>query len=330
MFLSHIHLFRGIAILYIVAGHCISAFDWEENKGIEPLLRMFLSNGTVFFVFIAGYMFQYLSKNFSSKKYYYSKLKSVILPYLIISLPAITYFVWFQQRESVWEGFYDNPQWLQVVYFYATGLHLAPFWFIPMITLFYFVAPILLRLDANQKAYWLLPCLILLSCYIPRGDVLQSFAHFFSVYFAGMFFSHYRKTIDTKLVLTPVLLLIVTSYISLAFTEFYLLDTDIKTFYINFLRKLILCCLILGAGLKWKFDNKVLGHFAEVSFGIFFIHSYIISVFKMLEIKWMGSLIQGDILLLFIFILGVLAICVFGIYVIRKLLGSYSRFIIGC
>lgn len=168
MFLGYIHYFRALAIFFIVAGHSIDAFTWH-SKDIERIIRIIFSNGSVLFVFIAGYLFQHLLPKFTPYKYYKSKITNVIVPYILISIPAIIAFTAFVERQTVWEGFYDNTIFMQVGLFYLTGKHLAPLWFIPMISLFYVIAPLLEKTDKNKTIYYLLPAFILLSCFIGRG-----------------------------------------------------------------------------------------------------------------------------------------------------------------
>ena len=67
MFLGYIHSFRALAILFIVGGHCIDFFNWSEGSAaIERMLRILISNGSVLFVFIAGYLFQHLAIKYLS------------------------------------------------------------------------------------------------------------------------------------------------------------------------------------------------------------------------------------------------------------------------
>jgi len=61
MFLGYIHSFRALAIFFIVAGHSIDIFMWSIDSELERFLKIFFSNGTALFVFIAGYLFQHLS-----------------------------------------------------------------------------------------------------------------------------------------------------------------------------------------------------------------------------------------------------------------------------
>ena len=325
-FLSYIHNFRGIAIFYIVAGHCISAFDWQYAPFLGRIIRMLLGNGTVFFVFIAGYLFQYLSHKYKPKKYLFTKLTTVLLPYLLVSIPAIVYFVFFQQRETVWPGFYDNPHWLQVIYFYLTGLHLAPFWFIPMICLFYIISPVLYALDKHKVSYLLLPFLILLSCNYPRGDVLQSFVHFLSVYFFGMYLSHYRESINGFLIKATTIFLLTAIYLSLLYFE-YIFENIV---YLNFIRKLILCCIFIGLLLVFDIKYKPLELLAEWSFGIFFIHSYIITLFKLTEQKFLGHILIGNIPLFIFFVALIFSICLLIVGLLKKIFGNKTKYIIGC
>jgi peptidoglycan/LPS O-acetylase OafA/YrhL len=326
MFLSYIHNFRGIAILYIVAGHSISAFNWQHYSELGRLTKMLLGNGTVFFVFIAGYLFQYLSKNYTPKKYFFTKLTTVVLPYVLVSIPAIIFFVFFEYQNDVWAGFYDNPVWLQILYFYLTGLHLAPFWFIPMISLFYLISPILIILDKNRWAYLCLPLLVLLSCYVPRGDIFQSFVHFFSVYFFGMVLSHYREIVNSIFTKPMILLLLIFAFFSLAYVEFFFEGKK----YINLVRKLMLCCLFIGFLLKFNVNNKILGLLAKESFGIYFIHSYVISVFKLAEKHILGQYLEANFLIFIFLIMVVLLICIGIIWGIKQIFTVNSRYLIGC
>lgn len=168
--------------------HCIDVFHWENSRVLERFLRISISNGTVLFVFIAGYLFQHLSLRYKYKIYLMAKFRNVITPYLVTSIPAILVFILVLKRETVWEGFYNDLIWLQVINFYITGLHLAPFWFIPVITIFYLVSPVLVFADRCKFFYFLLPVFVLVSCFVGRGVVSPfiSFVHFFF----GLFFRH--------------------------------------------------------------------------------------------------------------------------------------------
>ena len=156
-FLDYINHFRGMAILFIVFGHCISAFNWEASEDLSRLLKIIFSNGSVLFVFIAGYLFQHLSLKFLFSRYFYNKLLNVGLPYILCSIPAILYFVFIEKRWDVPPEFYLNSKHMQIILFYLTGAHMAHFWFIPMIFIYYLISPLLIFLDKKFFLYYLIP-----------------------------------------------------------------------------------------------------------------------------------------------------------------------------
>ena len=88
-FLGYIHNFRGIAILFVVGGHILLSWPENEHPLAKDVLYSIWQNGTVLFVFIAGYLFQYLIGKYRTFDYWKKKLRYVILPYLLISGPAI-------------------------------------------------------------------------------------------------------------------------------------------------------------------------------------------------------------------------------------------------
>src|ERR1035438_9678225 len=62
MFLRYIHSFRALAIILVVAAHCITLFDWGRTGWPYQLVVSVMPNCTVFFVFIAGFLFQHLKE----------------------------------------------------------------------------------------------------------------------------------------------------------------------------------------------------------------------------------------------------------------------------
>lgn len=90
--LGHLHNFRGLAIAFIVATHCMSMFDWSDSPELRNVLARVVANGTIFFIFISGYLFHYLSHDFRALDYWLKKLRFVVLPYSLVSIPAILIF----------------------------------------------------------------------------------------------------------------------------------------------------------------------------------------------------------------------------------------------
>ena len=170
MFLRYIHSFRALAIVSIVAAHCIALFDWKSIPWQRHLVLSLIPNGTLFFVFIAGFLFQHLSHKFEYRRYLKSKLQNVLIPYVIVSMPMIAAQALAQEGAfdptyiHHWPTLAQNVGWSLL-----TGSHtLLHLWFIPMIAIFYLLAPLLLWIDRDGRAYYLLPLLLTVTVCVHR------------------------------------------------------------------------------------------------------------------------------------------------------------------
>ena len=345
-FLRYIHNFRGLAILLIVVGHVAGLLTFENRPRLNTIIQILIANGSVYFVFIAGFLFQFLSKKYQYGSYLKKKFKNVILPYLLISIPAIALCVWKGQPYYPATGFASAfANWSvfqQIAVLYLTGAHFFHFWFMPMIILFYFFAPLFIWIDRQPKFYSILPILLILSVLVPRAEddslVLQNFVHFLSIYTLGMFCSHYReKMLDYIQKHWLFLTIVVVALIAL---EIYMRITAtpvISVLYTNTLAKAILSLLIMYC--LWRFDatfssrfHAVMNGLANLSFGIYFLHGYFVYIYAFglsysgLK-SWMGS---GEVLLLATVFLLVILCTIATLLVTQKLFGKNSRYIIGC
>lgn len=96
MRLRYVEQFRALAIVMIVAGHAWYMQDWDRGSLAARLSLTIATNGTYLFVFIAGFLFQHLLPKFETWRYYRSKLRNVVLPYLIVSIPGL---IWQFSKE---------------------------------------------------------------------------------------------------------------------------------------------------------------------------------------------------------------------------------------
>jgi surface polysaccharide O-acyltransferase-like enzyme len=296
MFLRYIHSFRALAIIFIVAAHCIALFDWASIPWQRHLVLSLIPNGTVFFVFIAGFLFQHLSYKFEYRRYLKSKLQNVMLPYVIVSLPMIAVQALTQSGSfdpayiHHWPTVAQNVAWSLLTGSH-TQLHL---WFIPMIAIFYLLAPLLLWIDRDGRPYYLLPLLLTVTVCVHRpsnfDNIWQSCAYYLPVYVYGMWFSRHRERLlawhdrwlpalfasVAGLVWLEVAYLHQAGYIvsaSMFSTEHGIVDT-------NAMQKLLLCGVLLvvlrrlGEGLHGK-----LRPVADASFAIYFLHLYFVKGF---------------------------------------------------
>jgi peptidoglycan/LPS O-acetylase OafA/YrhL len=331
-FINYIHNFRGLAIFFVVACHLI--IQWPEHSFMNVFMQVLWGNGTVLFVFIAGYLFQHLSKNFGYKGYLVKKLQYVILPYLIVSIPIIIYRLKSNDYSDYILGphpdFASWPVWERLCYFLLRGAHMKPLWFVPMISLFYLSAPVFIYIDRHPKLYYLLIVFCTISVFVvrePLSDIPRMFVHFFSVYVFGMFMSHYKQRYLEFAKKYYILISILTL---LAFAADLVFFEQLNN-SLNYLHKMLFCCFFLYW--FWRLDRYVpafLSLLAELSFGLFFIHYYTLLAIKAVYEKKAGHPIPGNFVSWAIDLLLVLIGSILIIKFIKKIFPRYSRYLIGC
>ncbi len=297
-YLSYIHNFRGFAIILIVGVHLIIALPWSGIPQVKNAIYSFTNNGTILFVFIAGFLFYYLSSaRFTYWEYLIKKIKFVILPYLIISIPALIDKLYFDPGDHWWmtESFQEKSDFVKTLIMLGTGRHSGPLWFIPMIGLFYICSyPFLLF--ARTKSFDILaPLIFVVGLFTVRfgyyADPLISFLHFFPVYLMGIWACKFKDIILKKswffLFFTGIV------YLTMGFLEVmqviplkdYLQLRDMQTthfiFNLSKLKAMFFCFFLMT--FFFVFKNKkwgVLKLTGDYSFGIFFLHLYLINILQ--------------------------------------------------
>lgn len=345
MFLRHVHNFRGLAMLFIVLSH--SLIGANADLTINHILLVFAQNSTVYFLIIAGFLFQHLLRKYEFKKYLKTKFKFIILPYLIATVvPIISIYLYHHMNlieglpEKVQEvilsfgkwksnkadyAFYNHSSIYAIFLIVINGWCIYPFWFMPTIAVFYFLTPGLKYMDNNPKLYYLLIPLVAVSLIIGRGtnEIPILVAHFLPYFIFGMFLSHYseRMTAIFNKYYIPLSLLAVSFSVSFyitGFNQFAILD------------KLIYSLLILKIFLKY--DNPVANKFfdliAQYSFGIYFLHM-VMKTF-ILKVPFLSFLVSELYIGIIIEFILTVALSIGGVKLIKYITRSYSRYIIGC
>jgi len=339
MYLQHLHNFRGVAICGIVGAHALHNFTWDEHSLWFRVLDTAFNQSSVWFFFIAGFLFQYLSPKYATRKYYIGKIKNVILPYIIMSIPALYVFTIVMQQDSMPVWFYDQPTALQIVEFLVTGKHLAPFWFVPTITLIYILAPLLIWLDRKIWPYLALPALMALSAWLGRSGLLvhtpldgmysplSKAVYLFSVYYFGMFLGRYHNKL---LEVMPRL------WVPLAITAGIAFVANVVTFHEQvhwmYVFKMSTCPLLVYALHVWdRYIPKSFDTLGSISFGLFFIHGYVLAAHKIIWQAAFGTpTLPNSIVLYVVFTALVLGLCTATLVVAQKTLGRRSRMLVGC
>jgi Acyltransferase family len=332
-FLGYIHVFRCLAIGMVVLSHLTLSLQWQNQEALH-LARMLFSNGTVYFIFIAGYLFQYLLPKYSYGSYLLKKLQYVLLPYFLTSIPIILAKLAGQVPDypAFSEHFGQLSAIQKVLVYYLTGMHLGPLWFIPMICLFYVAAPLFIWVTQWQRAYLLFPLLIVINLGIPRPwvhDPLISALHFAPIYMIGILACRYRDQIFQymrrlwPLLLGLVVLLCLLEYTSRPFMAFNSVTKVIASFLI-----------IYGLQLREKSAvqsfSPLVGLIADCSFGIFFLHQYAIGLYSRAIALLGHGLKDANMLTLSLGFLAVNGFCLLLLLGIKRLLVDRSRYVIGC
>ncbi len=325
--IPRIHNFRGLAVMFIVATHSLSAFDWTDHAEVKRWFTYGFANGTLFFLFISGYLFEHLSARFRGLYFWAKKLRFVVLPYVLMSIPAIVMFTHSAVQDDVRVGFYDQPVWLQSLEFLLTGAHIGPFWFIPTIVVFYAMTPILIAAFRRDYAFAVLPLLFPIPLWVPRShNALMNFWHFLAIWVLGMACCRFRLQTESllRLNLLPLLLLtILLAAVELAFTA------GTHT-YLGYIQKVALMLFLLASLLMLGHRQiPLLTLTGNLSFGIYFLHPYVICAGKFGLAHLVGNLPEGGVGAVAVGAVVALAVSVAVVEFVRRVLGLRSRFVIG-
>lgn len=349
-FLPYILTLRGAAIFFVVGVHARgNLFDWESHPGEQSFISSFFDsregNGTVMFIFVGGFLFQYLThNNFEFRKYIEKKFLNVILPYILISIPIIAFRIATNYNYALPLGFNDQSIIYRFFYYIITGLHLAPFWFISAIVLLYISAPLLHALDHPKFYKYVFP-LVFITCFFTyrsanNANPFLSYLHYFPIYLMGMWASHYKEKIlavDRWLLYS--LLVIYASIAASGITGWIpvsekitfeeVLQESLIVFNIDMLKAVILCFILML--LLYQFRGKKMP-FLEIlgkySFGIFFVHCIFVFASRRIWIDIFGP-IDFSLVSFFIYFAFILLASTATVYFIKKLTGRYSRNLIG-
>ncbi len=309
MRLQYIHRMRGLAILCVVGVHCADQLSWPAGSPTQRLLLVLFQESTTLFFIIAGFLFHYLSGRFQFGDYLVRKLKYVIIPFVIISAPGIAHLLMDQPRlaELVPEVM-GKPTAYQAAFFlfYAGEQLNYALWFVPVMATFFLMAPLFIRFAANSRGVWLLAVLIALSLVMHRPSIgahhhLLLVLYYLGPYMLGIWISANREPVSRMVNrYLPQLMLAFAALVlwiwwppqgAETFKPAYVRSEGIIDWLL--LQKCVLLLVLMGLTRRWeKQKMPVLDYIAEVSFPIFFLHLYMLSVFFHLmhwEIEAPGS-----------------------------------------
>jgi probable poly-beta-1,6-N-acetyl-D-glucosamine export protein len=345
-YLNYIHNFRGVAILFIVFIHIATSMSWK-NPVSERISLILFTNGTILFVFIAGFIFYHLNHiKFDYFIYLKKRLSFVLLPYVLISIPAVLDKLYFDQVGDHWwytSSFADESVLYKIVHLLVTGYHNGVLWFIPMVTIIYILTKPTIALAKSNFFEAFAPMIFILGLFVNsfgyRSNVFFSFLYFFPVFIFGIWVYKMRNRLcsNWKLILSGMII----SYCLLSYLEYWdiipfdrylkLRDTNEFIFGFNLNKmKLYMLCILLLLFFKniYPHSNRVLKILGDYSFGIFFIHLYYIIIIRYV-INTFFSVYQLDGFLFLILGIITVLVSVVSVYGVKIIFGNKSRYLIG-
>ncbi|MCC7280281.1 MAG: acyltransferase [Chromatiaceae bacterium] len=339
-FLRHIHYFRGFVILNIVLVHTWVAprefSDRDDARLINLIAAIAFHDSTIYFVFISGFLFYYLSHRFDLLRYYKTKLVFVVSPYILMTtlvLLARGGLSGLVTERIELEAFVGD--WIYALFH---GTAQVQYWYIPFIVPVFLVSPLLLRIP--QRAW---PTLAVIAALVPllgtrTGSTLSLglYLYLFPVYLIGIYaamdYQAFSTLIKRRLVLLVALAVLSTGVLALFAGRVYLwgpFNLNESLFYVQVLAICFIALVLFQRLEGWK--SPLLDAFATYSFSIFFLHLLVeLGPVKLLWYELVDQLAPGLMLpLSLLFAIGV-AFATLGVCILAKrLLGQYSRWIIG-
>jgi len=283
--------FRGFAIIMIVMVHCITSFLNTKNPSY-PYLYSFFVHSTNIFLFISGFLFEYLQfKKYPYGTFIKKKVNRLIVPYLFWALPVAIVLMLTKYKESGWE---------YLAYTMWTGLNHGnnAHWYITFIFMVFLIFPPLRKTISSGKVLFgiLMPVFLFLSFISGRAHAgwfygQLNFFPLIGFFFLGMCFARYREVLVHRIYKYDWLILIL-GYVICFFQGFANLgngdpfeDTIFNLFHgiiiINYgaLNKICFSIgfLLLFFRIGFKTSKiQLLEKLAHYSFAIYFVHLYVI------------------------------------------------------
>jgi peptidoglycan/LPS O-acetylase OafA/YrhL len=332
-FLVDMHYFRAFAIVNIMLVHILHpphAFHIPEDSTLLlKLSGVLFHDSTIYFIFISGFLFQYLSYKFEIRTYYKSKILNVISPYLVNStlIMLVMSYGW---------GYYEM-NYYTFIRNIILGETQTQYWYIPFITVIFAISPFLLKI--KEKHFTIIALLLLfIPLFGTRNGIkitLGMYAYLFPVYCFGMVCAiHYEKLLlfcnkfNKILVLTSLALTALLYHSKVMhYDNFLIFNTEA----IYYLQKMAILFVAIHTLQTIKTRNiKVLHLLANYSFSAYFLHLF---VYKLLAntaleyfprattINWSMAAVPVAVICI--------ALTISLAVLIKKITGRYSRMLIG-
>ena len=327
----------------IVLGHCYGLSGWYISNNVEKIFYSLTLNGSVYFVFISGFLYYHIFyQRFNYKKFMLKKIQFVLVPYLVCSAIPILDTVFFDGGgEFLPPGLKDKP-FLAIIWYLITGAIFDSYWYIPMAMLLFAISPLINLVIKSDKVLeailFLLPISLIIHRPVANINAIHSLIYFLPIYLLGVWSSINNKRIYSYLRDKKKKVILILAAIALGLIQVLVFQESgnfHKEFWsitlpdINLIQKILLCFLFMSI-LDYYEDADIISlkKTAETSFAIYFIHQFLIdgimSVVDKLNWTYQGNFFTL-ILATFLIMTGSMAIA----YSVKAIFLKNSRYLIG-
>ncbi len=336
------HSFRAIAISCIVLLHVMGAFGYKD------FAEALLSGSTIFFLFISGYLCQYLAIGHTVHPllYYYKKCATVILPYLCCSLVTVLLQYFYPaQRYAV---SVEQLSVSIVVKVLSRGGAQVPYWYVPFVSILFLASPAILKLKTSVlvvvffSAFATAAIFPVRAYHIPEVGVpigwpetFNMYTYFTWAYLLGFLYCRQRRHFALLIRTCGPIAFLWGIVVCLLIYCGGILDLEVAN--IHFLRSIqklfFLIAILAGLFRLNGMCHTIIDVIARYSFPIFFIHMFYISDYVCLRdaisamirldnehVRWILDMV---LMIMYCLDILLLAVC------LKKVLGRFSKYTIG-
>jgi surface polysaccharide O-acyltransferase-like enzyme len=349
-FLHYIHYFRGAAILFIVGLHACISLHWGGAILQRKVALVLFNNGTILFVFISGFLFYHLNKDrFDYLDYLKKKFFYVIIPYLVVSVPALIDKFYFDEMGDHWwmdHGFGQKYAVTKLFILLITGRHMGVLWFIPMISILYILAPMILRFSKTHAFRYIVPLVAIAGLFTFQfgyyANIGLSLVYFTPVYLMGIWIYQIKDNLFEHS--KSVIIFLSCIYFAMnagEFMEWIPFDDLIRIrdgfvlyngyrFNYNKMKMQLLCILLLVV--FYSLNNRefnLLKLLGDYSFGIFFVHLYVIEILRLADRAGIIRISPPNFFTFLLYFLFIMIVTLVVVKLIKLAFKDKSRYLIG-
>jgi surface polysaccharide O-acyltransferase-like enzyme len=345
-YLAYLHAFRGIAILAIIGAHAWSVLGTFGSQQNDPnyiwlysATETLFHGSTLFFALISGLLYTRVLRGKSWGAFFRSKAANVILPYVLLTilLTALSWPEYLAYGKANNITFYFPEELSKNIAFGQAQTHL---WYIPVLAVLFVCTPLLAQMLKPGRGIGLLLLglvpLVVSRTPFPQLISWQSLVFFLGAYAFGMYLGDRLDTllafVKRHLQALLVLLLAFTAADFLLFRWEYVASgfTSLHQSVVYSQKMLAAALILYGLHAYEERLPSGLMTLGTYAFSLYFLHFTFI---WLLSQSFAERVPDASVPILAVAGLGIYALSIacslLLAFLIRKLLGRYSRYLIG-